>query len=182
MYNVHCILHCINFINTQAAYVVVKKISLVQNSISFLSFKLIIILYSANYLPKTKETSHDIWTKNTNLRKPWWTYCTKLFEKINYSLKVSAFFSLIAFNCIAKSCHYINQSRDNKWLCDTVKSYKTKKSETLRLEFTFSILVSKVKKAFMELQCIPKCFQGFKSIQRPLYFVIVEDKCTTMHM
>ena len=28
---------------------------------------------------------------------------------------------------------------------------KTKKSETLRLEFTFSILLSKVKKAFMEL-------------------------------
>lgn len=132
-YNVHCILHCINFINTQAAYVVVKKISLVLQIIC------------------QKQRKHDIWTKNTNLRKPWWTYCTKLFEKINYSLKVSAFFSLIAFNCIAESCHYINQTRDNKWLCDTVKSYKTKKSETLRLEFTFSILLSKVKKAFMEL-------------------------------
>lgn len=44
------------FINTQAAHVVVKKISLVQISILFLIFKLIIILYSANYLPKTKET------------------------------------------------------------------------------------------------------------------------------
>ena len=43
-----------------------------------------------------KQRKHDIWTMNTNLRKPWWTYTyyTKPFEKINYSLKVSGFLVL----------------------------------------------------------------------------------------
>lgn len=140
------------FINTQAAYDLLlwlKKYPWFK--FQFYSLASNLSSYCTVQINCQKQRKNDNWTKNTNLRKPWWTYYTKLFEKINYSLKVSAFFSLVAFNCIAEYCHYINQSRDNKWLCDTVKSYKTKKSETLRLEFTFSILLSKVKKAFMEL-------------------------------